>query len=268
MKILLTFLIALLTGCASTGPRLDNTYSALSQSSRVRFIVIHYTVSDLARSLKTLTQDQVSSHYLLTDSEPPFFYTLVDEGRQASHAGISFWRGYTYLNGSSIGIEIVNPGFSESQDGRLWHPYPQAQIDQLIALLKQIVARHGIKPENILGHSDIAPQRKTDPGPLFPWRQLAAAGLIKWPDAIQVASSRARFEQQLPELAWFQQKLALHGFAVPQNGELDEATRNVLIAFQMKYRQSNFDGTPDPETAALLDVLTALPGVADKRARD
>ena len=253
---LLAFLILMLTGCAATGPRLDNTYSARSQSSRVRFIVIHYTVSDLARSIKTLTGDEVSSHYLLTDTEQPFFYTLVDEGRQASHAGVSFWKGYTHLNSNSIGIEIVNPGFRDTPEGRLWYPYPQAQVEQLIVLLRQIVARHDIKPENILGHSDVAPQRKTDPGPLFPWRQLAAAGLITWPDAARVASARARFEQQLPDLAWFQNKLAQHGFAVPQSGELDEATRNVLIAFQMKYRQSLFDGTPDAETAALLEVLT------------
>ena len=254
---LLAGLILLLGGCAGPGPRFDNRYSAHSQSSRVRFIVIHYTVSDLARSLQTLTGDDVSSHYLLTDTPQPFFYTLVDEGRQASHAGVSFWNGYTHLNSSSIGIEIVNPGFTETPQGRLWYPYPQAQIDQLIVLLRQIVARHDIKPENILGHSDVAPQRKTDPGPLFPWQQLAAAGLIAWPDAARVSRARAAFEQELPDLAWFQHRLALHGFAVPQNGELDEATRNVLIAFQMKYRQAKFDGTPDAETAALLAVLTS-----------
>ena len=263
---LLAFLILLLGGCAATGPRLDDTYAARSQSSRVRFIVIHYTVSDLARSIQTLTQDDVSSHYLLTDTPQPFFYTLVDEGRQASHAGVSSWKGYTHLNSSSIGIEIVNPGFRETPEGRLWHPYPQAQIDQLIVLLRQIVARHDIKPDNILGHSDVAPQRKTDPGPLFPWQQLAAAGLIAWPDAARVGSVRAGFELALPDVPWFQGKLAQHGFAVPQNGELDEATRNVLIAFQMKYRQAKFDGTPDAETAALLEVLTtsALAPVAGK----
>jgi N-acetylmuramoyl-L-alanine amidase len=87
---------------------------------------------------------------------------------------VSSWKNYTLLNGSSVGIEIVNPGFTEGPNGRIWYPFPQKQIDQLIALVKDIVKRHNIPPENILGHSDIAPQRKQDPGPMFPWHQLAA----------------------------------------------------------------------------------------------
>ncbi len=260
-KLLLACWSVLLVGCAAPGPRLDDTYSARSQSSRVRFIVIHYTVSDLGRSLKILSEGDLSCHYLLTDTDKPFFYALVDEGRQANHAGASFWHGHTDLNSISIGIEIVNPGFKDTPEGRLWSPYMPAQMEQLIVLLKQIVARHAILPENILGHSDIAPQRKSDPGPLFPWQQLAAAGLVTWPNAARVASERSRFERQLPDLPWFQMKLAQHGFAVPQNGELDEATRKVLIAFQMKYRQTKYDGVPDAETAALLEVLT-LPVLA------
>lgn len=252
--LILALLAALLAGCAA-GPRIDRTYAAQGQSSRVKFIVLHYTVSDTAQSLKTLTQQEVSSHYLLTDGAEPQVYGLVDEARQANHAGLSSWKNYTYLNASSIGIEIVNPGYSDTPQGRLWHPYPQAQIDVLIALLRQIVARHAIQPGNILGHSDIAPQRKIDPGPLFPWQQLAAAGLIPWPDAALVASRRAVFERQLPDPAWFQQRLALHGFALAQTGLLDAATRKVLSAFQMKYRPSSHDGVPDAQTAALLDVL-------------
>jgi N-acetylmuramoyl-L-alanine amidase len=252
----LAVLIALLTGCAATGPRLDHSLSAVGQSSRVKFIVIHYTVSDLPRSINILTRQQVSSHYLLTDTAEPFSYALVDETRRAYHAGVSNWKSYTNLNSSSIGIEIVNPGYTETPQGRLWHPYPQAQIDQLIVLLQDIVLRHGILPEDILAHSDIAPQRKSDPGPLFPWPQLAAAGLITWPDATRVASTRVVFERQLPDVAWFQQQLAVHGYTVPKTGELDQATRNVITAFQMKYRPALFDGAPDAQTAALLYALT------------
>ena len=255
--LLLTSLIALLAGCAAPGPRLDHTYTARSQSDRVKFIVLHYTVSDLPRSIKILTQQEVSAHYLLTDSDEPLFYTLVDESRQANHAGVSNWKTYTQLNASSIGIEIVNPGFRDTAEGRVWYPFKQAQIDQLIPLLKQIVARHNIVPENILGHSDIAPQRKQDPGPMFPWKQLADAGLVLWPDAVQVAARQPVFAAQVPDPAWFQKKLAQHGYAVPQNGLLDPATRNVLIAFQSKYRPAKFDGVPDAECAAILDVLTS-----------
>lgn len=274
MKILLpAFLIALLAGCASpppppvvvkppvvvappVRPAIDRSLSAKGQSSRVKFIIIHYTVSDLPLSIKILTEQTVSAHYLLTDQNPPIVYGLVDESRQSKHAGVSNWKNYTQINGSSVGIEIVNPGFTEGPNGRIWYPFPQVQIDRLIVLLKEIVARHGVPPENILGHSDIAPQRKQDPGPLFPWYQLAQHGLVLWPDANKVATMRPLFEQQLPDATWFQTKLALHGYAVPRTGIIDAQTRAVISAFQMKYRPAIFDGTPDAETAAILDVLT------------
>jgi N-acetylmuramoyl-L-alanine amidase len=258
MKILcLSLLLALLSGCAGPLPPIDHSYTARGQSSRVRFIVLHYTVSDLPASLKALTEEEVSSHYLISDTPHPVVYGLVDESRQASHAGASSWKAYTQLNSNSIGIELVHPGFIDTPEGRVWAPFATAQIDALIPLLRQIVARHGIRPENILGHSDIAPQRKSDPGPMFPWQRLAAAGLIPWPDAGRVASLRATYEARVPDVAWFQTRLARHGYAVPQGGALDPATRNVLIAFQMKYRQARFDGVPDAETAAILDALTA-----------
>ena len=258
MKTLLaTLMIALLAGCAAPGARIDTSLSARSQSSRVKFVVLHYTVSNLPQSIRILTEQVVSAHYLLTDEIEPRAYHLVDETRQANHAGVSHWKNYTLLNGSSIGIEIVNPGFTVGADGvRTWYPFPQAQIDQLILLLKQIVARHQIAPDNIIGHSDIAPGRKQDPGPMFPWFQLAQAGLVTWPDAVRVTTLRPQFEAQLPDVAWFQKRLAQHGYATAQTGELDTATRNVLIAFQMKYRPAIIDGAPDAETAALLDVLT------------
>jgi N-acetylmuramoyl-L-alanine amidase len=92
---------------------------------------------------------------------------------------------------------------------------------------------------------------------MFPWKQLADAGLITWPEPSRVAARIEGFQQQLPEVVWFQRKLAEVGYAVPQNGELDQATRNVISVFQTKYRPSLYDGTPDAETAAMLDVLTS-----------
>ncbi len=258
MKIISLFTIfILLTGCASE-PRINTKYKSHSQSARVKYIIIHYTFGDLPHSLETLTQDEVSAHYLLTDTAKPFFYKLVDESRQANHAGLSNWKIYNQLNSASIGIEIVNLGFAETPEGRVWYPYPQAQIDQLILLLKKLSARYQIKPENILGHNEIAPQRKQDPGPVFPWKQLADAGLIPWPDQNRVAEQVTIYQNQLPDIAWFQRKLAQHGYAVPQTGVLDQETRNVIVVFQSKYRQALFDGTPDAETAAILDVLTQM----------
>jgi len=161
----------------------------------------------------------------------------------------------TASGASSIGIEIINRGYTDTPDGRTWQPYPQAQIDTLITLLKDIQQRHGVAPANIVGHSDIAPQRKVDPGPLFPWAQLAAAGLIPWPEAASVEDRLRQLDGQLPEVAWFQHQLERIGYAVPQHGELDPATRNVLAAFQMKYRPARHDGEPDLESAALLLAL-------------
>ena len=256
--LLATLAILLLTGCA-TGLQIDRSLSAKGQSSRVKFVVLHYTVIDTPKSIRTLTQEVVSSHYLVTDEANPVIYGLVDETRQSNHAGVSNWKNYTLLNGSSIGIEIVNPGFTDSPSGRIWYPFPQAQVDKVIALVKDIVVRHQIPPENILGHNDIAPMRKQDPGPMFPWYQLAQQGLVKWPEKARVDAARAIYELQLPTTAWFQQRLAVIGYPVPQTGSLDAGTRAALVAFQMKYRQNLFDGTPDVETASLLEALAPTP---------
>lgn len=251
--------LAVLGGCAS--PKLyDDSLSAKGQSSRARFLVLHYTVADTPSSIKILTQQEVSSHYLLTDGPQPKIYRLVDENRAAWHAGNSSWKNFTQLNNSSIGIEIVNAGWKDTPQGRVYAPFPQSQIDALVPLVKDIVARHGIAPENVLGHSDIAPLRKQDPGPQFPWARLAQEGLVLWPDAQRVAAVIPVFNVQVPDVAWFQRKLARHGFALPQTGVYDEATRTTLAAFQMKYRPYDIAGTPDAETAALLEVLTTPAG--------
>jgi N-acetylmuramoyl-L-alanine amidase len=245
----------LLWGCAS-GPPIDRTYTAASQGSRVQFLILHFTWEDWPTSLRILTEGQVSSHYLVRD-EPVRIYRLVDETRRAHHAGASSWRGHTNLNSASIGIEIVNGGNRQTDAGVFWHPYPEAQIDAVIRLVREIVERHGIQPRNILGHNEIAPLRKVDPGPLFPWRRLADEGLIPWPDAQRVAERRLVYEQHLPDASWFQQKLGEHGFAITPTGEFDDETRKVIAVFQMKYRPALHDGDADAETAAILDVMTS-----------
>ncbi|MGG7605111.1 N-acetylmuramoyl-L-alanine amidase [Massilia sp. BKSP1R2A-1] len=259
MKVLIVpVILALLAGCATApkGPQIDTTYNAKGQSSRARFLVLHYTVSDKPTSIKILTEQQVSAHYLLTDDPQPIIYRLVDETRSAYHAGVSSWKQYTQLNNSSIGIEIVNAGWKDTPQGRVYAPFPQAQVDALMVLVKDIVQRNGIAPENVLGHSDIAPLRKQDPGPLFPWARLAQEGLVLWPDANRVALVRPIFDAILPDVAWFQRKLAAHGFGIQQTGMFDKQTITVLSAFQMKYRPSDISGNMDAETATLLEVLT------------
>ena len=247
-------LILAAAGCAHR-PQIDHSYQAKSQDSRVQFLILHFTSEPWESSVRILTKDKVSSHYLVRDT-PVEIYQLVPEDRRAYHAGDSSWKGQTMLNAASIGIEIQNLGDTKGPNGIVYHDYPKEQIDAVIDLVKAIVARHEIRADRILGHSDIAPQRKVDPGPTFPWKRFADEGIIPWPDASAVAAKRAHFEANLPNVEWFQAKLAEHGFLAPQTGKLDIATKNILSVFQMKYRQARYDGIPDGETAALLDVLT------------
>ena len=259
---LFTAIAFVLAGCAGTHHPtsslvIDDSIKAVSQDTRVRYIVLHYTSADLATSLKILSTGRVSAHYLVTDDARPHVYRLVDETRNAWHAGASRWYQQVSLNPVSIGIEIVNPGRSDDGNGQHhWAPYTEPQIQTLITLLKELIARHDIRPENIVGHSDIAPQRKIDPGPLFPWKQLAAAGIGRWYDEARAATHWVTLQRQgVPDTAWFQRRLTQLGYACPQHGDMDRETQNVLAAFQMHYRPGNHDGKPDAETAAIMMAL-------------
>jgi N-acetylmuramoyl-L-alanine amidase len=260
VKMLLTILVLglLLTGCAR-GPSIDSRYSTLNHDSRVQYVIIHYTSSGFARSLHNLTLGDVSSHYLI-DETPPTVYQLVPESRRAWHAGDSNWQGRTWLNASTIGIEIVHPGYTDSPAGRIWHPWPEEQIDALIPLLRDILQRHQLSPDRVLGHSDIAPQRKVDPGPLFPWHRLAKAGVAVWPDATKVNQQRKALGQHTPPLQWFEMALQMVGYGLesaPSAAPADQtrATQNVIAAFQMRFRPAIHDGQPDSETAAILAAM-------------
>lgn len=268
---------ALLTACSGSrtpdpGYRLDHDYPARAHDSRVQQLILHYTDENEPNSLAILTGPRVSSHYLLPVPSPRGerrVYRLVDESRRAWHAGASRWRGQSSLNATSIGIEIVNDGpelDAATLSRRLadkdaapprWAPYPDAQVETLIALLRDIVERHDIAPENILGHADIAPERKIDPGPAFPWQRLHEAGIGAWPDAGKVAHYRRRFTEQPPDLATLQAALAEWGYALAPSGRLDERTRDVLRAFQMHFRPADYRGLPDVESAARLWALLA-----------
>ncbi|MDP2005181.1 MAG: N-acetylmuramoyl-L-alanine amidase [Rubrivivax sp.] len=269
--LLAALVCALMAGCATAPPGppttteggvpIDATRTAKGQDSRVLFLVIHYTVANFPNSMKILTEQEVSAHYLLSDEPQPRIFRLVDENRRAWHSGGSAWGPNKRLNSSSIGIEIVHPGFMQGPNGqRLYLPFPKAQIDALVPLVQDIVKRHQIRPERILGHGEVTPSYKEDPGPTFPWQRLAELGITPpWPDATRVATQRAVFELQPPDVAWFQQALAKHGYAVEPSGLLDRQTARVLMNFQMRYRPADPSGQPDAETAALLWVLTQPP---------
>jgi N-acetylmuramoyl-L-alanine amidase len=252
----------------------DTSHRAQSADSRIRFLVLHYTELDEAQSLKVLTTEAVSAHYLVPEHPPlengkPVVWQLVPESQRAWHAGVSEWQGTTELNAASIGIENVNLGPRDTPRGRVWQPWPPAQVDAIIRLSKDIVARYGILPTRVVGHSDIAPQRKTDPGPLFPWKQLYDAGVGAWPDDATVKADLAGRAPDAPaDVRGLQLKLARYGYDVATDGVLDEPTRRVIAAFQMHFRPRDYSGTPDAETDAIAQALLdkympAQPGDAD-----
>src|ERR1700733_11889304 len=146
LLIAVVLIVAGLLGCTAQ-PKIDAQYHAVSQDSRVQFIVLHYTEIDFERSLHRLTQEEVSSHYLI-DADPPTVYRLVDENRRAWHAGPSYWLGFTHLNSNSIGIEIVNLGNSGDTNAP-YAEYPAAQIQRVIELVRDIEARHGVRPDRV-----------------------------------------------------------------------------------------------------------------------
>lgn len=174
----LVIIATLVAGC-STLPRDQGPADAFVASPsfndrRANFVVIHYTASSEAvQALATLTdpQSDVSAHYLIEPDGKTV--QLVDERRRAWHAGVGRWGQDTDLNSSSIGIELVNDGKA---------PFPDAQVNALIGLLRAVRARNRIPPSHVIGHADLAPTRKADPGPLFPWRRLAQAGEGIWCD--------------------------------------------------------------------------------------
>ncbi len=213
-------------------------HDARPAGKEIDILLLHYTgMRDCAAALDRLTDSaaKVSSHYLI--DEDGTIYRLVDESRRAWHAGVSCWAGERDVNGVSIGIELVNPGHDFG-----YRPFPQPQMAALIELSRGILARHPIPPARVLGHSDVAPTRKIDPGELFDWKALAAAGIGHWPEPTDGPA----------DLAWIQRALQRYGYDINMTGRLDEATTTVLRAFQRHFRPARIDGLVDAETQALI----------------
>ena len=225
-------------------------HDARPPGQAVDILLLHYTdMASAEAALERLCDPgaKVSAHYCV--DEDGTLYRLVDEERRAWHAGVSSWAGADDINARSIGIELVNPGHSCG-----YRPFPEAQMTALIALARGILVRYPIPPGRVLGHSDVAPARKRDPGELFDWRALAAAGIGLWPRDVEPAGGAA---EPLPDLAEIQARLARFGYAVPRHGRRDAETRAVVSAFQRHFRPAAVTGEADGETLALLDALLA-----------
>ncbi|MGH7025029.1 MAG: N-acetylmuramoyl-L-alanine amidase [Caulobacteraceae bacterium] len=217
-------------------------------------IVLHYTGMETgAAALARLTDPdaKVSAHYMV--GEDARVFALVDEARRAWHAGVSSWRGAVDVNTRSIGVEIVNPGHEFG-----YRPFPAAQIEAVIALIAEIRERWTIEDALILGHSDVAPRRKQDPGELFPWARLAQAGHGLWVEPSPAPGpALAVGDEGLGVLA-LRGALARLGYEVPRVGLFDEDLATVVTAFQRHWLQTRCDGVADGDTRARLMALARL----------
>ena len=217
-------------------------------------IILHYTDMPTPEAALAVLSDpatEVSSHYLV--DEDGGLFQLVPEARRAWHAGRAFWQGERDMNSVSIGIEIANRGLRGGLP-----PFPDRQIAAVVALCRDIVRRHGVPAARILAHSDIAPGRKVDPGPRFPWAKLGDEGLGEWPAlpvtgpgvALALGATGSR-------VAALQQDLGNWGVDSPITGVFDKATRIAVAAFQLHFRAACVDGMADMQTVALLAQLVA-----------
>jgi thiamine-phosphate pyrophosphorylase len=216
-------------------------------------LILHYTgmpTSAAALELLRSPLGEVSAHYFV--EEDGRVLQLVPEERRAWHAGKSFWAGETDMNYASIGIEIVHPGHDDPR------PFPARQIEAVAALCRDICARRGIRPERVLAHSDIAVARKIDPGEFFPWDVLAARGVGHF---VAPAPPRDGVALALGDageaVARLQRRLAAYGYNIAETGVYDEATAEVVAAFQRHFRPARVDGRADASTLETLDNLVA-----------
>lgn len=249
-------------------------------NSRVRFVVIHHTSANFEQSVNILTKpsdNPVSSHYLVPDPSDDSYtqktlkvYELVPENKRAWHAGRSYWGGKTGLNDQSIGIEVVNQTYCVDPDkdefvraGKpvpkrlcFYPDFPETQMQVLIDLLKGIQSRYPeIPPINYIGHSDIAPGRKIDPGPRFPWQRLYKLGFGAWFDDDTVVKYWKQFSKSPRPLRKFQQALNTYGYKIEPTGVLDAQTKNVVTSFQLHFRPNMVTGEPSLEDEAILFAL-------------
>jgi N-acetylmuramoyl-L-alanine amidase len=215
----------------------------------VSLLVLHYTgMQSGAEAIERLraASSRVSAHYVV--EEDGRIFQLVAESQRAWHAGVSYWRGIEGVNASSIGIEIVNPGHEFG-----YRPFPEAQMQAAEQLAKNIVTRHNIQPWNVVGHSDVAPERKEDPGELFDWHRLARAGVGLWPEAVTVKPMSGVFRA-----LDVQRQLAAFGYRCPTHGEWDEATRRVILAFQRRFAPQHLGQRWNAQCQTMLEALLAL----------
>ena len=217
-------------------------------------IVLHYTGMQSGEGALARLRDpaaKVSAHYVV--EEDGRIFALVDEARRAGHAGVSFWKGERDINTRSIGVEIVNPGHEWG-----YRPFPAVQIAAVIGLVADIRTRWQVADGDIVGHSDVAPGRKQDPGELFPWKQLAEAGHGLWVEPDPAPGAALAEGAEGAGVFALQAGLTRLGYDCAPSGQFDAATTEVVTAFQRHWRQDRVDGIADGATRARLIALLRL----------
>ncbi len=224
-------------------------------------LVLHYTgLETVERSLDVLSRPdcKVSCHYVIdVDGR---IIQMVAEAKRAWHAGLSSWHGETDINSASIGIEIQNPGHAGG-----YPDFPKAQMQAVTVLCQDIIARHGIAPERVLAHSDIAPSRKIDPGEKFDWPGLSRKGVGLWvrPARIKDGGEGLGLGADGKAVTEARKLLAQYGYGIAASGPIDEAMAFVLRAFQLHFRPARIDSRLDASTLATLrKLINALPAQA------
>lgn len=223
-------------------------------------LLLHYTgMDDADEALSWLCSEnsQVSAHYFVFEDGRTV--QMVAEDKRAWHAGASYWKGETDNNSRSVGIEIANPGHQGD-----YRVFPDAQIEAVIRLCRHCVDRWAIVPERVLAHSDIAPQRKQDPGEKFPWRSLFEAGIGHWVEPSTATGGRFfQMGDQGQPIEALQAMLAYYGYSSEITGLFDESLKANVAAFQRHFRPARVDGIADVSTIETLHrLLSALPGKA------
>jgi N-acetylmuramoyl-L-alanine amidase len=248
-------LIARADTCLACGLVASPNFGPRREGVRPGILLLHYTGMATAQSAidwLTRVESGVSCHYAV--DEAGRITQMVAEDMRAWHAGDSFWAGESDINSASIGIEIHNPGHDFG-----YPDFAQAQLEAVAALCKDIVARHGIAPERVLAHSDVAPHRKQDPGEKFPWGRLHSAGIGHWVAPAPVVAAEAGMGVGVagPLMADVQLLLAKYGYGIEATGVIDGRTELVAAAFQRHFRQERVDGRIDQSTITTLQRLVA-----------
>jgi N-acetylmuramoyl-L-alanine amidase len=222
-------------------------------------IVLHYTGMQSGEAALARLCDpaaKVSAHYLV--EEDGRIFRLVPEDRRAWHAGVSSWRGEQALNGCSIGVEIVNPGHDWG-----YRDFPDVQIEAVIGLVAEIRTRWTVPDARIVGHSDVAPRRKIDPGERFPWQALAAAGHGLWAETWPAPGPALREGDDGLGVVVLRSALSRLGYDCPTSGVFDADLTTVVSAFQRHWRQAVVDGIADGDTRARLMAILRLAAEID-----